>query len=287
MRNASALYRFAVTMVALAVLIGGCGQAPQSPTPRNASSDGSTIASGPAGAGSAGRGQAVAGSKATPGAPVWSNPATMAPGSVYRNPANGRNEVIVADVGRTALLIGDSQSEPPEAWTRTGIAALGYKVYFCGKGGTGFVAAHGATGNYLDALQRGDWRLPYGSPPLVVVQGGGNDAAQGATDAQIIANTERLLDKLRERYPDARIVMIGTLARGANYGGGRRTEVDTLLSAFAAKHDIPFVSVGDWLTRYGLVKNLTDEVHLSGEGHRALGDLLADHLKRLGLKGPA
>ena len=211
----------------------------------------------------------------------------MAPGSVYRNPANGRNEVIVADVGRTALLIGDSQSEPADAWTRAGIAALGYEVHFCGKGGTGFVASNGATGNYLDALQRGDWRLPYGSLPLVVVQGGGNDAAQGATDAQIIANTGRLLDKLRERYPDARIVMIGTLARGAGSGGGRRTEVDALLSAFAAKHNIPFVSVGDWLTRYGQVKNLTDQVHLSGEGHRAFGDLLAGHLKRLGLQGPA
>lgn len=37
-------------------------------------------------------------------------------------------------------------------------------------GGTGFVAANDKTGNYIDALQRGDWVLPYGSPPLIVIK---------------------------------------------------------------------------------------------------------------------
>ena len=60
-------------------------------------------------------------------------------------------------------------------------------------GGTGFVASNGKTGNYIDALQRGDWLLPYGSPPLVVIEGGGNDASRGATDQQISTNAERLI----------------------------------------------------------------------------------------------
>ncbi len=96
---------------------------------------------------------------------------------------------------------------PGWAWQR-----LGYKVYFCGRGGTGFVAANGATGNYIDALQRGDWKLPYGTPPLVVIQGGGNDAGRGASDAQIVANADRLIETLARRYPARRWSMIGTLA---------------------------------------------------------------------------
>lgn len=302
MRNASVLYRFAGTMIALSVLVSGCGQSPQSPA---TAGDVSSVPSGGAssspqdsdGAPSepakptapavepSQRGQAKTESKAAASAPARPDSA-MAPGSIFLNPTTGRNEVIVPDVGHTALLIGDSQSEPAGAWTRAGLAALGYKVYFCGKGGTGFVASNGATGNYLDALRRGDWKLPYGSPPLVVIQGGGNDAAQGATDAQIVANAERLIATLQQRYPDAKFAMIGTLARGTNYGGGRRSQVDSLLAALAAKHNIPFVSVGDWLTRYNLVSDLADAVHMDGDGHKALGVLLADHMRRLGLRAP-
>ena len=62
---------------------------------------------------------------------------------------------------------------------------------------------NGKTGNYIDALQRGDWKLPYGTPALVVIEGGGNDAARGATDAQIVANADRLIASIQQRYPAA------------------------------------------------------------------------------------
>jgi acyl-CoA thioesterase I len=200
------------------------------------------------------------------------------------NPGNGRLEVVVPDIGRTVLLIGDSQSEPADGWPRRGLAAAGYRVYFCGKGGTGFVASKGATGNYIDALLRGDWLLPAGTPAMIVVQGGGNDATNGASDSEIVANAERLIGELQTRYPGTRMAMIGTLARGEGHGGGRRSEVDGLLGAVAADHGLPFVAVGDWLTRYGLVKDLADSVHMNPEGHRALGTLLGGRLRELGLE---
>jgi acyl-CoA thioesterase-1 len=214
------------------------------------------------------------------------DPAALPAGSYVRNPASGRDEVVVADMAHTALLIGDSQSEPYDGWPRLGLAAVGYKVHFCGLGGTGFVAGNGKTGNYIDALLRGDWKLPFGTPPLILIQGGGNDASQGATDAQIVANADRLIAALQERYPGTRMAMIGTLGRGANYGGGRRSQVDALLGTVAAKHGMPFVAVGDWLTKYDLAKNLADAVHMNREGHRALGVLLAARLKQLGLEAP-
>jgi acyl-CoA thioesterase-1 len=267
MRKASALTRFVASGIAVAALLGGCGQTPAAtpdsgvPSPAQA-----------AGAGAyQGRG---------------ADPSGLPAGSVYRNPASGRDEVVVPDMRHTALLIGDSQSEPTDGWPRLGLAAIGYKVHFCGLGGTGFVASNGKTGNYIDALQRGDWKLPYGTPALIVIQGGGNDAARGATDAQIVANADRLIGVLKDRYPGARMAMIGTLARGANYGGGRRTQVDALLGTVADRHGMPFVGVGDWLSKYNLAKNLTDAVHMDAAGRRSLGGLLGSRLRQLGLEGP-
>ena len=207
----------------------------------------------------------------------------VTPTAKVRNPSNGRLEAVVPDVGRTVLLIGDSQSEPADGWPRLGLAAAGYNVYFCGRGGTGFVAANGSTGNYVDALLRGDWQLPSGTPALIVVEGGGNDASTGASNGRIVENAERLISELQGRYPGTRVAMIGTLARGKNDGGGRRSEVDALLGSVAAAHGLPFVSVGDWLTRYGLAKDLADSVHMNAGGRRALGSLLERRLRELGL----
>ncbi|RKO26637.1 SGNH/GDSL hydrolase family protein [Pseudarthrobacter phenanthrenivorans] len=209
---------------------------------------------------------------------------TLATGPRVLNPVNGRLEAAVPDIGRTVLLIGDSQSEPADGWPRLGLAAAGYKVYFCGRGGTGFVSSNGSTGNYIEALLRGDWLLPSGTPALIVIQGGGNDAAKGASDSQIVHNAERLIAELRERYPGTRIAMIGTLARGESQGGGRRSEVDVLLGSVAQAHDLPFVSVGDWLTRFGLVKDLADSVHMNPAGRQKLGTLLEGRLRELGLE---
>ncbi|KRE74160.1 SGNH/GDSL hydrolase family protein [Arthrobacter sp. Soil762] len=269
MRKASALTRFVASGFAVAALLCGCGQTPE-PT---AGSAAPPYVQAPA---------AVAGAYQARGG----DPISLPAGSVYRNPASGRDEVVVPDMRHTALLIGDSQSEPTEGWPRLGLAAVGYKVHFCGLGGTGFVASNGKTGNYIDALQRGDWKLPYGTPALIVIQGGGNDAARGATDAQIVANADRLIGALQDRYPGARMAMIGTLARGANYGGGRRTQVDALLGTVAARHGLPFVGVGDWLSKYNLAKNLADAVHMDAAGHRSLGGLLGSRLRHLGLEGP-
>ncbi|MBE4719365.1 SGNH/GDSL hydrolase family protein [Pseudarthrobacter sp. AB1] len=268
MRKASALTRFVASGIAVTALLGGYGQAPAATTDSGAPSP---VQAAAAGAYQAGRG----------------DPIGLPAGSVYSNPASGRDEVVVPDMRHTALLIGDSQSEPTDGWPRLGLAAVGYKVHFCGLGGTGFVASNGKTGNYIDALQRGDWKLPYGTPALIVIQGGGNDAARGATDAQIVANADRLIAALKDRYPGARMAMIGTLARGANYGGGRRTQVDALLGTVAARHGLPFVGVGDWLSKYSLTKNLADAVHMDAAGRRSLGGLLETRLRQLGLEGPA
>ncbi|SDK55683.1 acyl-CoA thioesterase-1 [Arthrobacter sp. ov407] len=302
MRNASALSRFVATMIATGVVLGGCGQPSNSPASGAGSSGAGSYDAGSSEAGSFEAGSAdtpltasQAGAANGDGMPVAAgsaantrigstiDPAGLPGGAIYRNPANGRNEIIVKDTSNIAVLIGDSQSEPSFGWPRQGLAAAGYNVFFCGRGGTGYVASNGLTGNYIDALQRGDWKLPYGTPPLVVIEGGGNDAARGASNAQIVANAERLIASIQQRYPAARVLMVGTLARGAHYGGGRRSEVDTLLGQVADRHGLTFVSAGDWLTRYNLTGSMADGVHLNRQGHAALGAVFGQRLESMGL----
>lgn len=269
MRQAPAVFRMLAPLIAAGVLLVGCGP---SPAPITA----------PVGSNAPVPAQTAAADKPLRIAPAPSS-LNLPVGSLYKNPANNRSELVLADVRHTAVLIGDSQSMPKDSWPQQGIAAMGYKLHVVGMGGTGYVASNGKTGNYIDALQRGDWVLPFGDPALIVIQGGGNDATQRATDAQITSNAERLLAALKKSYPGSTLAMIGTLAKGVSNGGGRRTEIDALLGRIAAKHAIPFVSTGDWLTRYDAIGDLQDGVHLKPSGHAKLGAALAREFTYLGL----
>ncbi len=181
MRNASALSRFVAPMIAVGVLMAGCGQAPQTPD----AATGSTVppqaprhrsrppSSSPKAAAAPGNQRPPPwprrrANRLLPAQPVrhsWP-PSRIRPpwrpGPSTRTPQTAGTKSLWPDIRRTAVLIGDSQSEPADGWPRQGLAAIGYNVFFCGRGGTGFVASNGKTGNYIDALQRGDWQLPYG-----------------------------------------------------------------------------------------------------------------------------
>ncbi|ALO66281.1 hypothetical protein AS189_07010 [Arthrobacter alpinus] len=211
--------------------------------------------------------------------------------SLVLNPASGRYESVDANIASTAVLIGDSQSagaagvRAADTWVERGLSYGGYAVKFVGASGTGFTRSSARFGNYPDALEKGQMVLPHGNPALVVVQGGGNDAAAGATDAEILANAGRLLRGLKESYPNSQFLFIGTLARGGK-AGGRRNEVDMLVAGFAHRNGAYFISAGDWLTRYELSNKMADGVHLTLEGHQILGKVLASRLKDLKLLGP-
>ena len=112
MRNASALFRFVATMIALGVVLGGCGQPLYSPAPDAGSSVGAlrrgigrALRARLPAAGRSGRGAGVpvaAGSAAKTRIGPAVDPAGLPAGSVYRNPANGRDEIIVEDIRHTS-----------------------------------------------------------------------------------------------------------------------------------------------------------------------------------------
>jgi acyl-CoA thioesterase-1 len=274
----SRIFRFAASAIAAGVLLAGCSQAPAVPTDPSSGKQAS--------APMAPSGSPAAAAQGPKKPDSGKDPSKLPVGSLYKNPSNNRNEIILADIRHTAVLIGDSQSEPTGSWPRVALGSLGYEVYSVARGGTGYVAATKASGNYIDALQRGDWVLPYETPPLIVIEGGGNDASRNASDEQITANANRLLATLKKRYPQAKIAMIGTLARGATAGGGRRTQVDALLGNVAAKAGTTFFSVGDWVTKYQVAGDLVDGVHLNAAGHAKLGGVLAADMAAAGLRLP-
>jgi acyl-CoA thioesterase I len=212
----------------------------------------------------------------------------QAAGSRIFNPAAGRYEVHTPAPREVAVVIGDSQAAGAAGvsgnatWPLRAVATLGYRPVFRGAGGTGFVSAAASAGNYLTALRQEEWLLPHGEVGLVVVQGGGNDARIGAGNADIRANAGALLAELRKSYPRSPLVLVGTLARAASDGGGRRNEVDALLAGVAAEHGAAFVSAGDWLTTEGLAAELADGVHLTAEGHRLAARVLARELRARG-----
>jgi acyl-CoA thioesterase-1 len=181
------------------------------------------------------------------------------------------------------VLVGDSQSQPADSWVRKGLEQAGYQVYVAGWGGTGFSVGTGKVHDYVDALRLGDWLLPYGTPALVVVQGGGNDASRNSPDPAIVAGATSLMSELRKSYPTSKVVMVGTLAKSAADGGGRRTQVDALLGRTAASLDLPFIGCGDWISRYGLAQDLADGVHLTPAGRARLAPVFAEALKTRGL----
>ncbi|WP_376972201.1 SGNH/GDSL hydrolase family protein [Arthrobacter sp.] len=282
------MWRCAATALATGALLGALFlQGPPPDPSRPGVSPPAVAAGGTAFAGAAG--MAGAGSAPVAGGEHGGWDDSGSTGTV-RNPATGRDELVYPAPDELAVIIGDSQSDgaagvPGAAtWPRLAAEALGYRPVFRGRGGTGFTTSRGGHLNYVDALRAQQWLLPRGPVGLVVVQGGGNDARSGAGDAAIRGGALALISELRAGYPGSPIVLVGTLARSADDGGGRRHAVDGVLRAAAGEAGIPFVSAGDWLTTRGLAASLADEVHLDAEGHRRASGVLLEGLRDLGLQ---
>lgn len=197
-------------------------------------------------------------------------------GSLVYVPSLKRVMTVQDNLGSAAVVIGDSQAAR-DTWVGQGLAELGWNPVIRGAPGTGYVQGNGKVANYPDALESGQWMLPWGSPGLVLLQGGGNDAG-AATDQQIRRNAVRLIQDIRATYPGARVVMAGVISDG----WGRRAEVDTLLGQVAAEQGIPFLSLGDWWSRYSLGGALLEDGrHFTAAGHAAAAPVFADELEKI------
>lgn len=207
-------------------------------------------------------------------------------GSLIRVPELDRVMTLDAEIAGSAVVIGDSQTGPG-TWVDQGLTALGYRTVLRGAGGTGYVRGNGTVGNYYTALTQQQWVLPWGTPKLVVLQGGGNDAGN-ASDAQITEAAKKMIREVRRTYPESRLIMVGVVSSAEGAGGSRRAAVDTLLAGVADEQEVQFLSVGDWWTRFSLGAGLEpDGRHFTSGGHQAAGQILARELGALLAAGEA
>lgn len=172
-------------------------------------------------------------------------------------------------VEQAAVVVGDSQAGD-RTWMGRGLSRLGYTPIVRGAGGTGYLNSYAGIDRYETALDSGQWLLPAGNPPVVVLEGGGNDTAY--PDAAIAQAARTMARDLRQIYPSSKLVMVGVIGDGK----GRRAAVDRLLSRVAAEEGVPFISPQDWWKRHKL--KLEDGRHLSDSGHAAAAPVFAREL---------
>lgn len=170
----------------------------------------------------------------------------------------------------TVLMLGTSLTaglglQPDDAipaliQQRVDSAGLSYRVVNAGVSGE----------TSAGALRRLDWLMRQ-SFDVLVLETGANDMLRGMDLDSTRANIQGIIDRVRERRPEARIVLVGMLAPpnlGPEYTGQFRDLYPTL----AAENDIPLVPF--LLEGVGGVAafNQADGIHPNEEGAMIAAD---------------
>ncbi|MCW2886803.1 MAG: lipolytic protein family [Streptosporangiaceae bacterium] len=194
------------------------------------------------------------------------------------------------------MVLGDSYTAgiatmPPEkSYAAEAARRLGWQIIIGGYRGTGFVAP-GRIGKTFATLYDEElaWRP---APDLVVVSGGHNDSSK--SPALVVAAAQGLLAKIKQRWPDTPVVVLGPM-----WGGDpppAALSVRDAVQSAAAATQVPFIDPlqEEWIT--GSVKLGTgnapqyiraDGVHPTSAGCRYLGGRFVSALQRLGLATPS
>jgi acyl-CoA thioesterase I len=247
-----------VAGLALAFLMIGCAE-----TERNRSGEAPGAPDATAGPGSLAV-SAVPGSDgpdAPQSAATVTAPTTAAP-PAYRNPSE-QSEGIVLFVG-TSLTAGYGLASefafPSVIQGRIDAAGLPYRAVNAGVSGE----------TSAGALRRVDWLLqqPF---DVLVLETGANDMLRGIDPAATEANIQEIIERVRSRRPDARIVLAGMLAM-PNLGPDYRQRFESIYPRLAERNQltlIPFLLEGVAADRE---LNLADGIHPNAQGQRIVAE---------------
>jgi lysophospholipase L1-like esterase len=181
-----------------------------------------------------------------------------------------------------SLMAGTGAQPRRPVMARVAAAQLGWEVEVDAWGGTGFTTTGDATPGYLERLQRPGALA--GSYDVVVLQGGTNDARIGSAPEQVQAALREVVALVRERQPQATVVLMGAYDPPAH---GRldphRAVVDAALQEAAAELGLPFLSPisGGWSVDQPPSFLSRDGLHPTAFGYGVMGTRLAQALQEL------
>ena len=119
-------------------------------------------------------------------------------------------------------------------------------------------------------LGRIDWLLKQ-PVDIFVLELGANDGLRGLSVSETTANLQAIIDKVKAKYPDAKLVMEG-MQMPPNMGQKYTSEFKNLFGALATKNEMLFVPF--LLDGVGSVPSLNqnDGIHPNEEGAKILAD---------------
>jgi acyl-CoA thioesterase-1 len=128
-------------------------------------------------------------------------------------------------------------------------------------------------------LSRIDWVLRQ-SVDVFVLELGGNDGLRGLPLSQTKSNLQAILDKVKQKYPNAKLVVAGMMVP-PNMGPEYSAEFKAVFPELARKNKatlIPFLLDGVAGTKS---LNLDDGIHPNTEGHKIVAATLTRALEPL------
>lgn len=180
---------------------------------------------------------------------------------------------------KTLIFFGDSLTagygvDPDEAYPaliqkKIDVAGLPWRVVNAGLSGE----------TTAGGLRRLDWILRQ-RVDIFVIELGGNDGLRGIPPATTRSNLEAMIQRIRQRYPDVRVVVAG-MQLPTNMGPEHTREFAAIFPEVARAREavlIPFLLEG-----VGGVPslNLPDGIHPTPQGHQIVADTVWDILRPL------
>jgi acyl-CoA thioesterase-1 len=158
------------------------------------------------------------------------------------------------------LGVSPSQAYPAVIQEKIDSAGLPFRVVNAGVSGE----------TSAGALRRMDWllRQPF---DVLVLETGANDMLRGTDLDSTAANIQAIIDRVRERRPDTRIVLAGMLAP-PNLGSRYTDRFGDIFPELATRNGVALVPF--LLERVGGVESLNqaDGIHPTPEGQRLIAD---------------
>lgn len=145
---------------------------------------------------------------------------------------------------------------------------LGYKVIHAGNSGE----------TTAGGVSRVDWVISEGKVDIFILELGGNDALRGLKVNETEKNLQAIIDKVRLKNPDCKVVLAGMYAP-TNMGNTYTRSFQSIYPRLAKKNNIsliPFLLEG-----VGGIPalNLADGIHPTPEGHKIVSENVWQVLK--------